>query len=278
MNLGDVLLPRYRLLRKLGAGGMGEVHLAEDVDLGRYVAIKVLRRSLANDLFLLKFREEARIVAQLAHPNIVSIYDLGQRGNYSYIVMEYVDGPDLASLINRSNGFERKRLLRIIATTADAMDYAHGRGVIHRDLKPANILVGPNDVSKVTDFGIAKVLQPDGNETAFSAAGLQVGTVNYMAPEQISGKNVDARTDIYLLATTLYVCLTGSFPYSGDAVVYQKLKEDPTPLRQHAPNISADLEAVVMKSLARKPDARYQRMGELAEALRKVIDRPSAAR
>jgi tetratricopeptide (TPR) repeat protein/predicted Ser/Thr protein kinase len=272
-NLGEALLPRYRLLRKLGAGGMGEVHLAEDVDLGRYVAIKVLRRSLANDLFILKFKEEARIVAQLTHANIVQIFDLGQRGNYSYIVMEYVDGPDLASLINKSNGFERKRLIRIVASVADAMDYAHGRGVIHRDLKPANILVGPSDFAKVTDFGIAKVLQPDGNETAFSAAGLQVGTVNYMAPEQISAKNVDARTDIYLLATTLYVCLTGSFPYTGDAVVYQKLREDPTPLKRHVPNISTELEAVVMKCLARKPEARYQRMSELAEALRKVIDR-----
>lgn len=272
-NLGEALLPRYRLLRKLGAGGMGEVHLAEDVDLGRYVAIKVLRRSLANDLFILKFKEEARIVAQLQHPNIVQIFDLGQRGNYSYIVMEYVDGPDLASLINKSNGFERKRLIRIVANIADAMDYAHGKGVIHRDLKPANILVGPTDIAKVTDFGIAKVLQPDGNETAFSAAGLQVGTVNYMAPEQISGKNVDARTDIYLLATTLYVCLTGSFPYTGDAVVYQKLREDPTPLKRYVPNVSTDLEAVVMKCLARKPESRYQRMSELAEGLRKVIDR-----
>src|SRR5262249_8823299 len=146
---------------------------------------KVLRRTLATDLFLAKFKEEARIVAQLAHANIVAIYDLGQKGNWAYIVMEYVDGYDLATLVNKSGGFERKRLVKIIAATAEAMAYAHSKGVIHRDLKPANILVGPDDLVKVTDFGIAKVLQPEGsNETAFSAAGLQVGTVNYMAPEQ----------------------------------------------------------------------------------------------
>jgi tetratricopeptide (TPR) repeat protein len=278
-NLGDTLLPRYQLLRKLGAGGMGEVHLAEDVDLGRNVAIKVLRRTLATDLFLAKFREEARIVAQLAHPNIVAIYDLGQRGNWSYIVMEYVDGFDLATLVNKSGGFERKRLINIVAMTASAMSYAHTRGVIHRDLKPANILVGPSDFAKVTDFGIAKVLQPDGaQETAFSAAGLQVGTVNYMAPEQISGKDVDARTDVYLLGTTLYVCLTGSFPFMGDAVAFQKLRDDPTSVRVHAPSITAELDACVMKCLTRKPENRFQTMDELADALRRVPEARGAKR
>jgi tetratricopeptide (TPR) repeat protein/predicted Ser/Thr protein kinase len=270
-HLGDTLLPRYRLLRKIGAGGMGEVHLAEDTDLGRYVAIKVLRRSLATDLFLAKFKEEARIVAQLQHPNIVAIYDLGQKGAWSYIVMEYVDGFDLATLVNKSGGFERKRLIKIVAATAEAMSYAHGRGVIHRDLKPANILVGLNDSVKVTDFGIAKVLQPDGGqETAFSAAGLQVGTVNYMAPEQIRGANVDPRTDLYLLGTTLYVCLTGAFPFQGDAVAFQKLRDDPASARSHVNSISAELDTCVMKCLARKPEDRYQTMLEFAAAVRKV--------
>jgi tetratricopeptide (TPR) repeat protein/predicted Ser/Thr protein kinase len=270
-HLGDSLLPRYRLLRKIGSGGMGEVHLAEDVDLGRYVAIKVLRRTLATDLFLAKFKEEARIVAQLQHPNIVAIYDLGQKGQWSYIVMEYVDGYDLATLVNKSGGFERRRLIKIVAATAEAMSYAHSKGVIHRDLKPANILVGSNDVVKVTDFGIAKVLQPDGaQETAFSAAGLQVGTVNYMAPEQIRGASVDARTDLYLLGTTLYVCLTGAFPFSGDAVAFQKLRDDPVSARKHVASISAELDACIMKCLARKPEDRYQTMLEFAEAVRKV--------
>jgi serine/threonine protein kinase len=271
LHLGDTLLPRYRLLRKLGAGGMGEVHLAEDNDLGRYVAIKVLRRTLATDLFLAKFKEEARIVAQLQHTNIVAIYDLGQKGQWSYIVMEYVDGFDLATLVNKSGGFERKRLIKIIAMAAEAMSYAHGKGVIHRDLKPANILVGPNDVVKVTDFGIAKVLQPDGaQETAFSAAGLQVGTVNYMAPEQIRGGAVDARTDLYLLGTTLYVCLTGCFPFQGDAVAFQKLRDDPVSARSHVGSISTELDACVMKCLARKPEDRFENMLEFATAVRKV--------
>src|SRR5207302_1441163 len=156
-------------------------------------------------------------------------------------------------------GFERKRLIKIVAGTAEAMFYAHSKGVIHRDLKPANILVGESDVVKVTDFGIAKVLQPDGGqETAFSAAGLQVGTVNYMAPEQIRGSAVDARTDLYLLGTTLYVCMTGSFPFQGDAIAFQKLRDDPVSVRKHVASITPELDACVMKCLARKPEERFQ--------------------
>jgi predicted Ser/Thr protein kinase len=265
-DLHVALSPRYHLAKKIGSGGMGEVYLAEDEDLGRYVAIKVLRRNLATDLFLSKFRDEARIVAQLAHPNIVTVYDLGQAGGWAWIVMEFVDGKDLGSLV-KPGGLDRGRLLNIIARVADAMQYAHSRGVVHRDLKPANILVGASDIAKVTDFGIAKVLS-GGAETAFSAAGLQVGTVNYMAPEQIRGEAIDARTDVYLLGTTLYQCLTRTLPFSGEAAIFQKLSKDPTPPRAFVPDLTAELEACVLRCLARQPAERYQTMAELADTLR----------
>jgi tetratricopeptide (TPR) repeat protein/predicted Ser/Thr protein kinase len=269
--LKEVLLPRYQLGRCIGTGGMGEVHLAEDVALGREVAIKVLRRTLATDLFIAKFKDEARIVAQLSHPGIVAVYDIGQQADWSYIVMEYVRGPNLATLISGTTPPSRRDIISIIAAVAEGMAYAHKRGVIHRDLKPANILVGADGTVKITDFGIARVLQgqTDG-ETAFSAAGMQVGTVNYMAPEQILGKNADPRTDIYLLGTTLYFSLSRQYPYIGEAVVVRKTSEDPTPISVYLPDVSKELEQVLMKSMARDPANRYANMPEMAQALRNL--------
>jgi predicted Zn-dependent protease len=279
MDLSEVLAPRYKLKKRVGSGGMGDVHMAEDLVLGRKVAIKVLRRTLATDLFLAKFKDEARIVAQLTHPGIVQVYDIGHRAEWAYIVMEYVAGPNLATLVSAATPPARSQLMHIMSDVADAMAYAHRRGVIHRDLKPANILVSTEGVAKVTDFGIAHVLQGDGkDETAFSAAGMQVGTVNYMAPEQIRGKKVDARTDIYLLGTTLYYCLSGKYPFSGDAIVIQKLKSDPTPIENYVTNISRELAAFVMKCLARSPDDRWQTMEEVGQKLRRLPDALAEAR
>jgi serine/threonine-protein kinase len=279
MDLSEVLAPRYKLKKRVGSGGMGDVHMAEDLVLGRKVAIKVLRRTLATDLFLAKFKDEARIVAGLTHPGIVQVYDIGHRAEWAYIVMEYVAGPNLATLVSAATPPTRPQLLGVMADVADAMGYAHKRGVIHRDLKPANILVSTEGVAKVTDFGIAHVLQGDGqDETAFSAAGMQVGTVNYMAPEQIRGKKVDPRTDIYLLGTTLYYCLSGRYPFTGDAVVIQKLKSEPTPIEKYLPNVSRELASFVMKCLARSPDDRWQSMEELGQRLRRLPDAQLDAR
>lgn len=272
MALEEVLAPRYKLRKRVGSGGMGDVHLAEDLVLGRSVAIKVLRRNLATDLFLAKFRDEARIVAQLVHPGIVQVYDIGQRADWAYIVMEYVAGPNLATLVCAASPPTRPQVLNVMADVAEAMGYAHKRGVIHRDLKPANILVATDGVAKVTDFGIAHVLQGEGEETAFSAAGMQVGTVNYMAPEQIRGSKIDARTDIYLLGTTLYYCLAGKYPFSGDAVVLQKLENDPTPIERHAKDVTPDLAKLVMRCIAREPEHRPQTMEEVAQRIRRLPD------
>ncbi len=275
ITLAEALAPRYRLSKRLGAGGMGDVHLARDEVLGRPVAIKVLRRTLGTDLFISKFRDEARIVAKLSHPGIVSVYDIGQKQDWSYIVMEYVRGPNLSALVNASAPPSRFELIQYVAAVADAMSYAHEQGVIHRDLKPANILIGHDGKVKVTDFGIAHVLHGDGEETAFSAAGLQVGTVNYMAPEQLQGKAVDARTDIYLLGTTLYYTLCRRYPFMGEAVAVRKLREDPMPLTRYVPDLSPELEDCVQHCLAREPDERFQKMEELALVLRMVPEAQS---
>ncbi|MEO1334590.1 MAG: protein kinase, partial [Myxococcota bacterium] len=271
ITLEEALAPRYRLSKRLGAGGMGDVHLARDEMLGRPVAIKVLRRTLATDLFISKFRDEARIVAKLSHPGIVSVYDIGQKRDWSYIVMEYVRGPNLSALVNASSPPSRHHLVHYVAAVADAMSYAHEEGVIHRDLKPANILIATDGKVKVTDFGIAHVLQGEGNEeTAFSAAGLQVGTVNYMAPEQLQGRPIDRRTDIYLLGTTLYYTLCRRYPFMGEAVAVRKLREAPMPLSRYVPDISPELESCVRRCISKEPGDRFQRMENLAEALRQV--------
>lgn len=269
-GLAEALSPRYRLVRRLGSGGMGEVHLAEDLVLGREVAVKVLRRSLATDLFIAKFRDEARIVAQLSHPGIVGVFDIGQKGEWSYIVMEYVRGPNLATLVSASVPPPRSQILHYVASVAEAMAYAHRRGVVHRDLKPANILVGVDGAVKVTDFGIARVLAgKPGEETAFSAAGLQVGTVNYMAPEQLLEDRADARTDIYLLATTLYYCLCRKYPFSGESAAVQKIRQDAPRLSSRIA-VSSALDDLVASGLSRKPEARPASMDALASALRAV--------
>lgn len=270
LDLEEVLAPRYKLEKRVGSGGMGDVHLAQDLVLGRSVAIKVLRRNLATDLFLAKFRDEARIVAQLVHPGIVQVYDIGQRSDWAYIVMEYVAGPNLATLVSAASPPTRAQLLGVMADVADAMAYAHKRGVIHRDLKPANILVATDGTAKVTDFGIAHVLHGEGEETAFSAAGMQVGTVNYMAPEQIRGGKVDARTDIYLLGTTLFYCLSGRYPFRGDAIVVQKLEREPTPITRYAEDVTAELSELVMGCVARDPGQRPQTMEEVARRIRRL--------
>ncbi|HJL43318.1 MAG TPA: serine/threonine-protein kinase, partial [Myxococcales bacterium LLY-WYZ-16_1] len=270
LTLDEALAPRYRLRKRLGSGGMGDVHLAEDLALGREVAIKVLRRTLATDLFLAKFRDEARIVAQLSHPGIVGVYDIGQKGDWAYIVMELVRGPNLAKLVSASHPPPRGQLVAYCAAVADAMAYAHSRNVIHRDLKPANILVGMDGVVKVTDFGIARVLQSEGEETAFSAAGLQVGTVNFMAPEQIRGEPVDPRTDIYLLATTLYHAISRKYPFVGDAVLVQKVRQEGTPVTEHVSDVSIELDSVLRQGIARDPRKRFDSMEDFAIAMRET--------
>ncbi|MCA9552454.1 MAG: choice-of-anchor D domain-containing protein [Myxococcales bacterium] len=201
-------------------------------------------------------------------PYIVGVYDIGQSGDWSYIVMEYVRGPNLSMLLKASAPPARRDIVRYMAQVADAMDYAHGQGVVHRDLKPANLLVSLEGQVKVTDFGIAHILQDRDEKTAFAAAGMQVGTVNYMAPEQVTGGRIGPPTDIYLLGTTVFFCLSRNYPYGGHLPLLAKVQEDAAPLRSLLPDVSPELDLAVNRALARQPEARHASMGAFAAALR----------
>lgn len=262
-DLAEALSGRYQLVSRLGSGAMGEVHLAEDLMLGRRVALKVLRPHMASALFVEKFRAEARLVARLDHAGIVRAFDAGQAGAWIYFVMEFVDGPDLATLMAGTHLPPLADRVRWAAEVAEAMDYAHSAEVIHRDLKPANVLVDGGGRARVTDFGIAHEDSASPEATAFARAGLQVGTPEYMAPEQLAhGTPASAATDLYALGVTLYFLLTGKLPFEDD--VFAKL-ESAAPT---VPQVSPALANAVACALAREPEARWPSMRTFAESLR----------
>jgi serine/threonine-protein kinase len=275
MTTPQHLSDRYELGEILGFGGMSEVHLARDTRLHRDVAIKVLRADLARDpSFYLRFRREAQNAAALNHPAIVAVYDTGEAetptGPLPYIVMEYVDGITLRDIVHTEGPMPPKRALEVIADACQALNFSHQHGTIHRDVKPANIMISKTGAVKVMDFGIAKALA-DANSVTQTAA--VIGTAQYLSPEQARGEKVDARSDVYSLGCVLYEMLTGEPPFVGDspvAVAYQHVREDPIPPSQRHAGISPDLDAVVLKALAKNPDNRYQTAAELRADLVKV--------
>lgn len=271
-DLARELQDRYELVGRLGAGAMGKVHLAEDLLLGRKVAIKVLRPQMASSLFVEKFMAEARVVARLDHPGIVRIFDAGQTGPWFYFVMELIEGFDLATVMAHPELPKLAERLRWVAEIAEAMAYAHEHRVIHRDLKPANILVSNRDGrARVTDFGIAHV-SSSADATSFSKAGMQVGTPLYMAPEQLAhGVRANPSTDVYALGVSLYFVLTQSLPFRDDDVL-RKLEEPAPSLADGGLYASPELEAVVRETLATAPEDRISGMAALARRLRACPD------
>jgi serine/threonine-protein kinase len=266
---------RYDLIGRLGQGGMGTVYLAQDLVLGRRVALKVLSPKMASELFVAKFREEARIVASLDHPGIVRVYDAGQAGPFTFFVMEVVEGQDLATRVEAPSPPPLADRVRWIAETAEAMAYAHERGVVHRDLKPANVLVADaTKAARVTDFGIAHTGSSEATATSFGRAGLQVGTPTYMAPEQLAhGAPASVRTDVYALGMTAWYALTGRLPFGEDPA--KKLGAPVPSLRQACPEVSEVAAEVVEAALAPEPLRRVPSMRELAARMRAApeIDR-----
>src|SRR5437773_3882136 len=247
---------RYKILRKLGAGGMANVYLAEDQELGRRVAIKILNERHANDeQFVERFRREAKNAAGLSHPNIVSIFDRGEAEGTYYIAMEYLDGRTLKELLVRNGPTPVPIAIDYARQILSALSFAHRNGIVHRDIKPHNIVVGADGRLKVTDFGIAR-----SGASQMTEAGSIVGTAQYLSPEQARGAPVDPRSDIYSLGVVLYEMLTGKVPFSGDTPVEIAMKhlsqvpEPPSKLRDGIPH---DLDAVVMRALAKDPDQRY---------------------
>ncbi|WP_166907428.1 Stk1 family PASTA domain-containing Ser/Thr kinase [Mycobacterium sp. DL440] len=276
MTTPQHLSDRYELGEILGFGGMSEVHIARDTRLHRDVAVKVLRADLARDpSFYLRFRREAQNAAALNHPAIVAVYDTGEaetpNGPLPYIVMEYVDGVTLRDIVHTEGPIPPKRAIEIIADACQALNFSHQHGIVHRDVKPANIMISKANAVKVMDFGIARALADTGNSVTQTAA--VIGTAQYLSPEQARGETVDARSDVYSLGCVLYEILTGEPPFIGDspvAVAYQHVREDPVAPSTRHTGISPDLDAVVLKALAKNPDNRYQTAADMRTDLIRV--------
>lgn len=263
-----ILNHRYELERKIGEGGMARVYLGRDLRLNRRVAIKVLHEHYASDAtFLQRFHHEAQAAAGLRHPCIVNVYDVGQDGDIHYIVMEYVEGSDLKSLILRNGPLPIEHAVAIAEDVAEGLEAAHRLGMVHRDVKPQNILVSPAGEVKITDFGIAK----SSLSTALTETGVTFGTADYLSPEQARGLAATPRSDIYALGVTLYEMLTGRLPFTGEnavAVAMQHVSVDPPPLRMFNLQIPPRLEALVLAALSKNPDERPASAREFAQMLR----------
>jgi serine/threonine-protein kinase len=269
----------YRIEAVLGRGGMSVVYLAEHLALGRKVALKLLAPQLADDdRFRERFVRESRIAAGMEHPNIVPIYEAGEAEGFLFIAMRYVPGTDLGRLIRREGTLDPGRALWIVRETASALDAAHGRGLVHRDVKPGNILVVPGEGSEgrdlvyLSDFGLTKRLE--GGTGGLTQTGQFVGTVDYVAPEQIEGKRIDARADVYALACVLFECLTGRVPYERDtqvAALYAHLGEQPPRLTASRPDLPATIDPIIAKGLSKTADGRYATCGEFATAVRAML-------
>jgi serine/threonine protein kinase len=267
---------KYTLLELLGRGGMAEVYKARHPTLDRDVTVKVLHRHLADgEGFLARFEREAKAVAAMRHPHIVQIFDYEATDDANYMVMEFIDGGTLqdraAALAEEGKYLPVREALAILGQVAEALDYAHGRGILHRDVKPSNILLDSSGNAYLTDFGIARIL----SSTQFTVTGVMVGTPAYMSPEQGSGEELTASSDIYSLGIIAYELLAGRVPFSSEttplAIIHKHIHEQPPNLRALRPDLPAAAEAAVMKALAKKPQDRFQTAGEFIRALQKAL-------
>jgi serine/threonine-protein kinase len=261
---------RYMIVRKLGAGGMADVYLAEDQELGRRVAIKILNSRHANDAqFIERFRREAKNAAALNHPNIVSIYDRGEAEDTYYIAMEYLDGRTLKELVVGRGPAPVNVAVEYVRQILSGLRFAHRHGIVHRDIKPHNVLVDREGRVKVTDFGIARA-----GTSQMTEAGSIVGTAQYLSPEQARGTEVDQRSDLYSLGVVLYELLTGQTPFDGDTpveIAMKHLSATPRPPSQIRHDVPRELDMVVMRALAKDPAARYQSADEMEADLERVL-------
>ncbi|MGW7497473.1 Stk1 family PASTA domain-containing Ser/Thr kinase [Streptomyces luteogriseus] len=275
---------RYELGQVLGRGGMAEVYLAHDTRLGRTVAVKTLRADLARDpSFQARFRREAQSAASLNHPAIVAVYDTGEdyidNVSIPYIVMEYVDGSTLRELLHSGRKLLPERSMEMTIGILQALEYSHRAGIVHRDIKPANVMLTRNGQVKVMDFGIARAMGDSGMTMTQTSA--VIGTAQYLSPEQAKGEQVDARSDLYSTGCLLYELLTVRPPFVGDspvAVAYQHVREEPQSPSVFDPEITPEMDAIVLKALVKDPDYRYQSADEMRADIEACLDgQPVAA-
>jgi YVTN family beta-propeller protein len=257
----------HRVLGVAGRGGMGVVFRAVQLDLERIVALKLIAPQLAGDpAFRERFVRESRAAASIDHPNVIPIYYTGEEDGRLYIAMRYVDGSDLRTLVRAETRLSPGRAARIVNQVGGALDAAHARGIVHRDIKPANILLGAGEHAYLTDFGLTKKLS---SHTASTRDGGWVGTLGYVAPEQIRGERLDARADVYALGCVLYHAITGAPPYqreSDEATLWAHLHDDPPSVGERAPGVPARFEAVLQRAMAKNPDDRFPSAGDLGRA------------
>jgi eukaryotic-like serine/threonine-protein kinase len=270
--IGTVLSGRYRLESKLGSGGMSTVYLARDITLERWVAVKVMHREMSDQPDQIeRFRREARAVAQLSHPNVVSVIDAGEDGGHPYIVFEYVDGETLKQRIERVGPLPVDEATAYAIEIGRGLAAAHARRLVHRDVKPQNVLIDSEGRAKVTDFGIARSLEADG----LTQTGRVLGTTDYVSPEQAMGRGVDARTDVYSLGVLLYEMLTGEVPFTAETVVGVAMKhvnEEMPDVQRKRPEVSSALAAVIERSTAKDPKKRYPDMASCLADLEGALE------
>ena len=260
---------KYSVEGVLGKGAMGLVYRAVDPLLGREVALKVITGDEVTDEMKERFRIEARAAAALAHPNIVVIFDLGEESGTPYIAMELLKGEDLRSLVTRRRDLSVEECAELMVQVCDGLSYAHERRIVHRDIKPANIHVCPDGRVKIVDFGIAKM-----DSTSLTKTGMVIGTPDYMSPEQIQGKAVDQRSDIFSVGVVFYELLAGDKPFSAESitsVIYNIVFKQPTPFAELQREVPAEVERIVRKAMAKDLADRYQRMGDMAADIRKWL-------
>ena len=266
-------LAKYTLLEEIGSGGFGTVYKAHDPALDRHVALKVLLPHLTQDATTLeRFRQEAKQAARLKHPNIVTVYEVAESEGRYYIVMEFLEGQPLSEIIKDEGPLPPQRAIKIIQQVGDALDYAHGEGLIHRDVKPSNILVGKEDKATLTDFGIVKAM----GESGLTTTGTSMGTPEYMAPEQITGEEPDSRMDLYALGVVAFHILTGRVPFTGTtpyAIQKGHTEEPPPDPKEINPALGDHISEAVLKAMSKKTDDRFQFGGKFSEALAAAVDR-----
>ena len=273
--IGTLLLNRYKLLEKIGEGGMGVVYKAKCTLLNRFVAVKILKAELSKDVdFITRFKKEANSIASLSHANIVNVYDVGSQNNINFIVMEYINGKTLKQVIKDNVRLNSLNTINIALKIAKALEYAHKNNIIHRDIKPDNILITEDNIVKLTDFGIAKIADAE----TLTNSNKIIGSVHYFSPEQAKGKFVDCRTDIYALGVVMYEMITGQLPFNGEnsiSVAIMHVQEPVIPPNKVITDIPENINTIILKALEKKTINRFQTAKELTQVLNAIKENPN---